>query len=124
MTLIKRKYNNHSFGKQAEMSVMNFYLNKGFLILERNYRYGRAEVDIIMKNNDLIVFIEVKARRSGGFGTPENFMSKAQQNRVLKVADHYVHLHNWVLKIRFDIVAVSIITNGNYVIEQFEDAFF
>lgn len=121
---MQTKLTTQSIGKEAEILAGHFYCEKGFLILERNYRYGRAEVDLILKNKDLLVFVEVKARRNEDFGTPENFMSKAQQTRVLKAADQYIYIHNWMSSIRFDILAVSISASGQYVIEQFEDAFY
>jgi putative endonuclease len=124
MESIKRKLTSHSLGKRAELCAENFYLKKGFLTLERNYRYGRAEIDLIVRNNNLLVFIEVKARTNKDFGLPENFISKAQQTRILKVAEQYIYLHNWVSNIRFDVIAISVNSHGQYFLEQFEDSFY
>ena len=113
------------FGQKGEVLAGEFYIRKGFNILETNYRHGRSEIDLIVqKGNNLIVFVEVKSRKNKNFGPPEDFVSKMQQDRLLKLADHYVHICNWEKQIRFDIISVSIDKNGKLKIKQFEDAFY
>ena len=62
------------FGALAEKLAATFLQKKGFTILEHNYRYQKAEIDIIAKKNNLLVFVEVKARSGGDFGYPETFV--------------------------------------------------
>ncbi len=95
---------------------------QGYTIVARNYRYGRAEVDLIARKGLLLLFVEVKARSSDRFGYPEEFVSLQQQERLQEAATHYVVEHDWDHAIRFDIVAV-LANNGQLELEHIEDAF-
>jgi len=97
------------------------YLSKhGFEILERNYRHGRGEIDIIcLYKNELLVFVEVKLRKDVGYGMPEEFVSNAQQRMVISTAEDYIFAVNWKKDIRFDIIAIH-----ENKIEHIEDAFY
>ena len=66
----------HYFGQEAEERAANFYHTLGYLIREKNYRYRKAEVDLIVQKEDLMVAVEVKARSSLYFGSPESFVSQ------------------------------------------------
>ena len=63
------------FGQEAEQKALSFLCNKGYVLLEKNYRFGKAEIDLLMKDKDLLVCIEVKARSTDFFGTPESFIT-------------------------------------------------
>lgn len=109
-------------GRRGELAAENFLIEKGFEILERNYRYKRAEIDLIVKSNNLIVFVEVKTRTSTTFGQPEDFVGTKKTENVLAAADHYIFEKNWLGNIRFDIVSI---TFGKTVeIFHIEDAFY
>ncbi|MEM7299227.1 MAG: YraN family protein [Bacteroidota bacterium] len=107
-------------GILGEEIARSFYENKGFEILETNYRFKRAEIDIIvLDNEDLLVFVEVKSRSRRDFGEPETFVSELQQNRIKEAAEDYIYGINWKKDVRFDILCVD--ANGR--VEHFEDAF-
>lgn len=61
------------FGQEAESKALNFLTNKGYKLLEKNYRFGKAEIDLLMKDDNILVCVEVKARTSHFFGSPESF---------------------------------------------------
>lgn len=106
-------------GNHAE-SLAEAQLEKNnFEILEKNYRYKRAEIDLIAKQEALILFVEVKYRRNEKFGYPEEFVSPNQQRLILEAADHYLQKIEWEGMVRFDIMAV----NSKLEITHFEDAF-
>ncbi len=107
-------------GREAELQVADFYERMSFVVKERNYRYRRAEVDLIVQKNDLLVFVEVKYRSHTGYGYPEEFVSDSQQQLILSAADYYLQSENWQKDIRFDIAAVD----GSGQITLFEDAFY
>lgn len=84
-----------------------FLLKKGFLILEKNYRYKRYEIDLITKDCDVLVFVEVKFRKSSFYGQPEDFVDHKKIERLQIAAENYMLEEDWQGKIRFDIVAIS-----------------
>jgi putative endonuclease len=110
-------------GKKAEDIAANFLIEKGYQILHRNYRYGRAEIDLIVQKGIFLVFVEVKSLTNLKFGMPEIGVNKHKVAMVTKAADFYVYKNNWHQQIRFDIVAV-IFRNDNAEVSHFEDAFY
>ncbi|PIB37584.1 hypothetical protein BFP72_15500 [Reichenbachiella sp. 5M10] len=91
----------------------------GYRILARNYRYKRAEIDMIVSTEDLLLFVEVKYRKSERYGHPEAFVSPNQQSLILSAAAHYLEETRWPKAIRFDVFSV----NAENKITHFEDAF-
>ncbi|MEP0985889.1 YraN family protein [Ekhidna sp.] len=107
-------------GIQGEAIAKNHYENDGCEILEWNYRYKRSEIDlIVLKEDRLLIFVEVKNRTRIDFGEAETFVSEAQQERIKEAAEDYIYGINWQKDIRFDIACVD--SNGE--VEVFEDAF-
>lgn len=107
-------------GIRGEGIAKNHYEHNGYELLETNYRYKRAEIDFIaLKDEAILVFVEVKNRSRTDFGEPETFVSPSQQERIKEAAEEYIFGINWKKDIRFDIVCVD--AGGN--IEIFEDAF-
>ncbi|MEM0938439.1 MAG: YraN family protein [Bacteroidota bacterium] len=112
--------NKNTKGLEGEEIAKEFYKQSGYEILERNYRYRRAEIDlIVLKEEVLLVFVEVKSRSRKDFGETETFVSNAQQNRIKEAAEDYIFGINWQKDIRFDIACVDDIGN----VEIFKDAF-
>ena len=110
-------------GRKAESFAARYFRRKGFVIVARNYRYQRAEVDIIVRKRRLLVFVEVKARSSDRFGDPETFVSPKQKALLHTAAAHYVSARAWSHAIRFDIVAIRV-RNNQLQLTHFEDAFY
>ena len=104
-------------------------LKKGFLfknnyeILERNYHFGKAEVDIIAKLNNILAVIEVKTRSSLDFGNPEDFVKPKQIQRLVKAIDDYVISNQLEVEVRFDIIAI-IKEGKTFKLEHLENAFY
>lgn len=113
---------NKEIGRKGESLAVEYLINKGFIILERNYRYGRLEIDIIAKIKNVIVFIEVKTRQSKRFGYPEEAVDNRKSDHILTCADHYIYQNQWTGDIRFDII--SIFLKPVILIEHIEDAFY
>lgn len=109
-------------GKRGEDLAAAFLESKGYQVLVRNYRHGRSEIDLVMKKDQLLVFVEVKARRSKAYGEPESFVNRAKAARVIAAAEHFIFENDWQHNIRFDVVAVSLGKENE--IEHFEDAFY
>jgi len=91
--------------------------------MARNYRYKKAEIDIIAQKDVCVYFIEVKARTSDIFGYPEAFVTPYKQQLIKTAAGNYMLQHNWNNSIWFDIIAV-LYQKGCANLKHFEDAFF
>lgn len=113
----------NELGTLGEELACRFLEEKGYQLLEKNWRFSRAEVDIIAKDGDILVFIEVKTRSSEYFGKPEEFVSAQKETLISDAAAVYMEKigHEW--EIRFDIIAV-LHNQTTTKISHFEDAFF
>ncbi|MCF8246917.1 MAG: YraN family protein [Saprospiraceae bacterium] len=111
-------------GKLGEEIAVAHLRQQGFEILETNWRYRRCEVDIIAKEGNLMVFVEVKTRSYDYFGRPEEFVSPAQERRLAQAAAAFMEKtgHEWA--IRFDVIAVLKKKEGDFEVELIRDAFF
>ena len=113
----------NQLGKKGEQLAVDHLLKNGYTIAERNYRFERAEVDIIAQKKDTLAIIEVKTRSSTDFGNPQDFVKPKQIKNLVKAVDEYVTVNDLDVEIRFDIIAI--VKNGNnYSIEHLEDAFY
>ena len=113
----------NELGKIGEQLAVDHLIKKGYDILETNYRFGKAEVDIIAKLNDTLAIIEVKTRSSLDFGNPEDFVKPKQIQRLVKAVDDYVVTNQLEVEVRFDIVAI-VKGNKGFKIEHLENAFY
>jgi putative endonuclease len=95
------------FGRSAEAMAAAYLKRHGFKLLEKNYRTEFGEIDLIAKDNDTLVFIEVKARRSLSFGSPKDAVSFRKQQRISMAALVYLRRNQKInTRIRFDVIAV------------------
>ena len=96
-------------GKEGEAIAVRQLKKDGYKILETNYLTKLGEIDIIAKDRDTIVFVEVKARRSVHFGSPKEAVSTQKQKKISLVALYYLKTTNQMTtKARFDVVAVNL----------------
>jgi len=112
----------NELGKKGEQLAVDFLIQQGYTIVERNYRFDKAEVDIIAQIQDTLAIIEVKTRSSIDFGNPQDFVKPKQIQRLVKAVDEYVTANGLDLEVRFDIIAI--VKNNNYNIEHLKDAFY
>ncbi len=113
----------NELGKKGEQLAVDFLLKNGYNILERNYRFDKAEVDIIARQNDTLAVIEVKTRSSTDFGNPQDFVKPKQIQRLVKAVDEYVNVNSLDVEVRFDIIAI-IREGKSFNIEHLENAFY
>lgn len=112
----------YMLGKKGEEIASNFIMKKGGQILELNWRYQKAEIDIIFLQNKKVVFVEVKTRSSNQFGNPEEFVSERKQQLYFDAAEEFLFQNKLKFEIQFDII--SIVHNKNEtIIKHIEDAF-
>lgn len=111
-----------TIGKQGENLAAQFLEQQGFQILERNYTYQHAEIDLIARRDDLLVFVEVRLRTNIRFGFPEQTINKKKIQSLRRAAEQYIYHTNWLQDIRFDVVAIHY-ENQTPQITHIEDAF-
>ncbi len=108
-------------GSQGEDWACEYLRGQGYEIARRNYRYGRAEIDIVARKEKLLVFVEVKTRTNLSHGEPEAAVTGSKVGRLRKAAEHYIYATDWVHDVRFDVIAISL--DGERHLEHFQDAF-
>ncbi|MBI5581034.1 MAG: YraN family protein [Deltaproteobacteria bacterium] len=111
------------YGAQSESLAARLLKRRGYAILETNYRTPLGEIDIIARDRDTIVFVEVKARRSLGFGGPKWAVTPKKQRKISMVALYYLKTtRQSQAKARFDVVAIRSLTEPPQV-EIIQNAF-
>jgi putative endonuclease len=113
----------NELGVQGEALAVEYLQGLGYAILERNWRFKRAEVDIIAREGGTLVFVEVKARSRRNFGEPEEAVNPKKERLLADAAQAYAEKigHDWAL--RFDIVSVLFLPEGP-LLRHYKDAFF
>lgn len=96
----------NELGELGEQLAVEYLQNKGYTILERNYYFQKAEVDIIAAYKNELICVEVKTRNSDFFGDPQEFVTPSKVKLLVKVMDAYITENDIDLECRFDIVAV------------------
>ena len=111
-------------GQLGERLAQDFLKERGYQIVETNYRSPDGEVDIIVSQKGVLVFVEVRTKSSHMFGTPEESVNRRKKQKLIAVSQHYLQNHepqppSW----RIDFVAVELDNRGKLNrIEHFEDA--
>lgn len=95
-------------GQEAEQKALAYLLSKGYLLLEKNFRYRKAEIDLILQKDDFLVVVEVKARSTQYFGAAETFVSPKKIELLVMATDYYIQKNQLNLEVRFDIVAFHV----------------
>lgn len=114
--------NIHQLGKQGEELAAEHLLKSNYIIIEKNWRYGHLEVDIIAQNSTVVAFCEVKTRTSSKLGAPESFVTPQKQRNLIKAAHYYMNFKQLSKEVRFDIISI-LKTGDQFKIEHIEDAF-
>src|SRR5438045_4167835 len=112
----------NELGKEGEKAAAEFLLELGHELLARNFRYKRAEVDIISKAEGLIIFTEVKTRSSDKFGFPEESVDRKKIKLLKEAAEEFMYQNNYESEVRFDIISI-IPASGKFKIHHIKDAF-
>ncbi|HET7483506.1 MAG TPA: YraN family protein [Actinomycetota bacterium] len=112
-----------SLGRTGEDVAARFFESRGFVVVSRNEHLPAGELDLVCRRGDLIVFCEVKTRRSGYFGEPSEAVGHVKQMRIKRLAAQWLALHRpGSVDIRFDVVSV-IVRDGRTLIDHIPDAF-
>ncbi len=120
----KKVAKHHETGRRGEELARSFLEKLGWTLLETNWRWGRAEIDLIGMDGDILVFVEVKTRRSEAFGRPEAFVSAKKMDLMAAAAAEYMSRINHDWEIRFDVISVVLPAGRSPRIRHLPDAFF
>src|ERR1700754_87960 len=112
----------NELGKLGEELAVAFLQKKGYTILETNWTFQKAEIDIIAQKENTLAIVEVKTRSTVDFGLPQDFVKPKKIQLLVKAVNEYVISNDLDVEIRFDIIAVSKNAEA-YKIEHIEDAF-
>ena len=118
--------NNKEIGKLGEKLAAEFLRGKGFEILHQNYRYGKGEIDIIVKDPEdgCTVFVEVKTRQNLEFGEPEYAITRNKQKQVKRIAELYFYDNEIEeMACRFDVIAILLENVKSPMINHYVNAF-
>jgi len=100
-------------GRRGEDLAAVFLQSQGYQVLERNWRcHGLGEVDLVMRRDECLVFVEVRARRTKAYGAPEDSLTPAKRRRMIALAEAYVDQHGWEGDYRIDFVALEMDAHG------------
>ena len=96
-----------SQGQAAEEKALDYLQRKGLHLLNRNYRCKNGEIDLIMQQNDTLVFVEVRYRQSSLFGSAAESVTSSKQRKLLLTANHYLQKNRMDSPCRFDVVGIG-----------------
>ena len=114
----------NELGKWGEEYATQYLVREGYTIVARNWRYDRAEVDIICKKDEeTLVIVEVKTRNSDFFGDPQEFVTPGKIKQLIKATDAYVLQEDLDVEVRFDIIAV-LKNKAQEELRHYENAFY
>jgi len=114
--------NHNELGKLGEEIARKFLEEKGYRIKATNWTWGKAELDIVAEDGNILVFVEVKTRQSITFGYPEESVGSKKEKMMYAAAVEYMDAINYEKEIRFDIISVTM--EPKLKVEHFPDAFF
>lgn len=108
-------------GQKGEQLAREYLIQHGYEVLHTNWRSGHWEVDIVALKNNILVFVEVKTRRSAGILAPYKAVDINKQKLIAGAAQNYITRHNESREVRFDVI--SVLHSGSAAIEHIEDAY-
>jgi putative endonuclease len=110
-------------GKYGEDVAANFLLDRGYSILERNWRCEFGEIDLIAQHKNSLIFVEVKTRSGNGFGHPFEAITKSKVSRMRKLAASWLESHDCnESSLRLDAIAV-LVQNGKVAVEHLKQVY-
>lgn len=113
----------NDFGREAESLAQTFFEEHGYEICDLNWTHEKAELDLVVYKDCILVFVEVKARSRTDFGFPDDAVNARKQKLMARAAEAYVHIMGYKGEIRFDIFSVLQTGSGQPQVTHHPDAF-
>lgn len=111
-------------GTKGEEAAVCKLICEGYVILHRNWRVGKLELDIVARKDNLLVIAEVKTRQSDRFGPPEDAVDNRKIRKLMNAAEAYIKTYHWNGDVRFDIFSVLKDIDDELHVEHIADAFY
>ena len=111
-------------GKTGESLSVKFLQEKGYRILDRNWRWKQLELDVIAQDGGQLVFVEVKSRKGKYYGTPAEFIDGSKEKKLMAAAQAYIEQIDYEWEIRFDFIEIIFRDEQHFEINHYEDAFY
>lgn len=109
-------------GQQTEQACCRYLQRKGLKLVEQNYRTRTGEIDLIMHDRSMLVFIEVRYRKNSDYGSAIESVDQAKQLRIIRTAEHYCQQHDIDSPLRIDIVGMQGDNEDGYRFEWIKNA--
>ena len=123
-TTLSRGKRNKALGRRGEDAAAQYLVKRGYEILERNWTCFAGEADIIARDGDVLVFIEVKTRSDERMGFPSEAVTKEKRQRYEKIACTYVADHEFTdMLMRFDVLGMLVIDEERFIVRHHINAF-
>jgi putative endonuclease len=119
----KMKKSTKETGDTAEHIARGYLLEKGYKILDTNWRIGHLELDIIAQDGEELVIVEVKGREGEGFEHPTDALSDKKMQKIIQATEAWIQYHNWTNDTRFDLILVTILGTNEFELEHYDNAF-
>lgn len=119
----KKTDKRHDFGRHCEFMARTYLEQQGYLILETNWRSGHKEVDIIAKDDEMLVIVEVKARKNEDITNAEDAVDEKKIRNLIRATHNYILLKGLDCDVRFDIITLVLDDKGEYKLKHIKDAF-
>jgi putative endonuclease len=120
---LRRQDDRQGLGRRGEDLAAQHLTAKGYEIADRNWRCETGEVDLVARDGDCLVVVEVRTRRGRMLGTPEESITSAKRGRLITLADAYVDEYQWQGDWRIDVVAIEMDQRGRLLrLDHYENA--
>jgi putative endonuclease len=110
-------------GDSAEHVAQGYLREKGYKILDTNWRTGHLELDIVAQDGEELVIVEVKSKMGEGFEHPTDALSDKKIKKIINAAEAWIQFHNWTKETRFDLILVTIHGSNDFELEHYDNAF-
>ena len=110
-------------GKEGEDMAAGYLEQKGYTVLDRNWRCGHKDLDLVVTKDNTVVFVEVKTRTGSEWGDPEDAVTDRKIRRIVNSADAYIRFNRIDMDVRFDVVSI-VVEDGEFKVEHIEQAFY
>ncbi len=115
---------NRTTGNKGEEMAVGYLQQKGYAIVERNWRYKHLEVDVIASKGNRLHFFEIKTRTSDKYGKPEESISTKKMTNLKNAAEEYQYMHPEWKYVQFDVLAITLLYNQHAEFYLIEDVYF
>jgi putative endonuclease len=106
-------------GERSEHLAHQYLIKQGLRLIEKNYRCKYGELDLIMRDGETLVIVEVRFRKSNKYGSAEESITQTKQSRIIATTQHFLHATKIKSAIRFDVIAMSRDDDINWIKNAF-----